>query len=152
MRGVDTPIEVELEFRKHYLVTGNAAASARAVGLPPTTGQDLAKRAYADSEFVAARAELRARLLPDAEQMATAAMQICLERLNKEPPDVERLASLGAQKVSFQDPGPQYAASLAKLHQSVVGSRRFDAEKSGEIASDRDVTIRVLPTEKPETP
>lgn len=152
MQGSKTPADVEQEFRKHYLVTGNVAASARAVKLAPTTGYELAKRANEDDDFVKARAAIRARLLPDAEVMAGAALQLCLERLNNEPPSIERLVAMGAQKVSFQDPGPQYAASFAKLYQAVVGSRRLEAEKSGEIVTDREVRITVVGPDGDATP
>ena len=148
--GVPTPEATELEFRKHYLVTGNVAGSAKAVGLPPSTGYELRNRALEDPGFVEARRRLRERLEPDAEQMAVSAMQLCMERLNKEPPDPARLAELGVAKVSVQDAGPQYAASLAKLYQAIIHGRRFEGERDGTIAPEREVTIRVLPTEKTE--
>lgn len=148
MQGSKTPADVEQEFRKHYLVTGNVAGAARAVRLPVSTGYELRDRALDDPEFTKAREKIRAKLLPDAEQMATAAMQLCLERLNIEPPDVTTLARLGAQKVSVQDAGPQYAASLAKLYQAIVQAHRYESEKAGEIQSDREVLIRVSSTAK----
>lgn len=145
MRGQDTPIEQELEWRKHYLVTGNVAGSAKAVGLPIQTGYECRKRALADTEFVAAQKALRDRVLPDAEQMAVCAIQICMERLNKEPPDPMRLAELGADRIHIQDAGPAYAASLAKLFQVMTQARRFEAESSGQIAPEREVRIVVEP-------
>lgn len=153
--GSKTPEDVELEFRKHYLVTGNVAGSAKAVGLPVSTGYELRNRALDDPEFVEARKRLRDKVEPDAEQMAVCAMQLCMERLNRDPDEtIDRLMALAASggdgrgggKVSFQDPGPQYAASLAKLFQAVIGGRKFEAEKSGEIKGEREVTIRVMPT------
>lgn len=145
-RGVDTPEDKELEFRKHYLVTGNVAGAARAVGLPVSTGYELRNRALEDPEFVRTRDAIRARLEPDAEQMAVAAMQLCMERLNKDPDDrLDRMlaASGEGSKVSFQDPGPQYAASLAKLVQAVIGTRRFEAERDGQIRPAGEVVIKV---------
>ncbi len=145
--GVPTPETQELEFRKHYLVTGNVAGSAKAVGLPISTGYELRNRALNDSAFVEARKRLRAKVEADAEQMAVAAMQLCMERLNVDPD--ERLAKLLAAetaKVTFQDPGPQYAASLAKLIQAVVGVRKFEAERDGVIQTPGTVTVNVSPT------
>lgn len=146
MHGSKTPEDVEQEFRKHYIVTGNVAGSAKAVGLPVSTGYELRNRALEDSAFVKARDAIRARLEPDAEQMAVAAMQLCLERLNNEPPDPMKLAQLGAAKVSVQDAGPQYAASLAKLFQAVIGGRKYEAELAGTIKSAGNVNITVRPT------
>jgi hypothetical protein len=147
-QGVPTPEATELEFRKHYLVTGNVAGSAKAVGLPPSTGYELRNRALDDPAFIEARRRLRERLEPDAEQMAVAAMQLCMERLNKDPDErLQMMLAAGAEKVNFQDSGAQYAASLAKLFQAILQGRRFEGERDGSIAPQREVTIRVLPTE-----
>ena len=51
-QGSRTPEETELEFRKHYLVTGNVCGSAKAVGLAPSTGYELRERALNDPAFV----------------------------------------------------------------------------------------------------
>jgi len=75
--------------------------------------------------------------------MATAAMQLCLERLNIEPPDVAHLASLGAGKISVQDAGPQYAASLAKLYQAITQGQRFEAERDGTVRTPGEVVIKI---------
>lgn len=144
-RGVRTPEDEELEFRKHYLVTGNVAGSAKAVGIPVNTGYELRDRALNDPAFVQARDRIRARLEPDAEQMAVCAMQLCMERLNVDPDArlEKMLAAAGdGGRVQFQDPGPQYAASFAKLYQAIIGARRFEAEKSGDIAPEREVVLK----------
>lgn len=130
MKGVPTPEAVELEWRKHYLVTGNVAGAAKAVGLPPPTGYELRNRAHDDPAFMEARRKLREQVLPDAEQMAVAAMQICMERLNADPVDIERLIALGSGKIHIQDAGPQYAASLAKLMQAITQGRRQDSHNN----------------------
>lgn len=146
MRGSPTPADKELEFRKHYLVTGNVAASAKAVGLPATTGYDLAKRANDDPEFVDARARIHAQAMQDAEVMVLAGLQIGLERLNKEPPDLERLSSLGAAKVSVQDPGPNYLRGIVAGYEAITRNRRLAAELKGDIKPEGGVTITVRPT------
>lgn len=129
MQGSRTPEETELEFRKHYLVTGNVAGSAKAVGLPPSTGYELRNRALKDPEFVEARRLLRESVGPDAEQMAVAAMQICMERLSVDPDKrLERMMTAGAEKVHFQDPGPQYAAGIAKLMQAINQGRKLETD------------------------
>lgn len=147
MQGSKTPENIELEFRKHYLVTGNVAGSSRAVGIPVGTGYELRDRALDDPDFQKARDRIRAKLEPDAEQMAVAAMQICMERLNVDPDDrLNKLIVAEASKITFQDAGPQYAASLAKLIQSVVGLRKYEAERDGLISTPGTVTVNVTPT------
>jgi hypothetical protein len=144
--GVRTPEDKEREFRKHYLVTGNVAGSAKAVGLPVNTGYELRDRALDDPSFVRLRDRIRAKLEPDAEQMAVCAMQLCMERLNKDPDErLDRMLAASGEggKVTFQDPGPQYAASLAKLIQAVIGTRRFEAERTGDLQPPGTVRIVV---------
>lgn len=144
--GVRTPEEQELEFRKHYLVTGNASGSARAVGLPITTGQDLATRALADPEFVRAREEMRARVLPDAERMLISGLEIAMERLATEAPTPKELAALaleyGLKSASYQDPRPAYFRGMSAAVAALTGQRRLDAEKNGEITG-RAVVIEI---------
>ncbi|UOF77381.1 DNA binding domain binding domain [Caudoviricetes sp.] len=149
MRGSKVSDEVEVEFREHYLATGNATAAARAVGLSPRTGIDLAKRANADEEFAQARREMYARALPDGEAMLFAGMQVALERLNKGPEEViAKLAMLGGEvaKVSYQDPGAQYLRSLAAAVDVIAKIRKLDAEKNGDIGQPSTVNIVVSPT------
>lgn len=111
--GVPTPPEVEIEFRKHYLVTGNIRAAARQAKIPHSTGQELATRAQADPEFGQARADMYARALPDAERLLVGALEIAHDNLEKGP----RLlaAELGdhAAKVTIQDAGPAYVRAIA---------------------------------------
>jgi hypothetical protein len=50
-----------------------------------------------------------------------------MERLNKDPDErLERMLAGGAGKVTFQDPGPQYAASMAKLMQAIMQGRKIE--------------------------
>lgn len=144
MQGSRTNEDVEIEFRKHYLVTGNVAGSSRAVGIPISTGYELRNRALDDEKFVELRDRIRGRLEPEAEQMAVCAMQICMERLNRDPEEMlDKLLMAGAGKINFQDCGAAYAASFAKLFQAMTGARKLDAERKGEIVPAREVMIRV---------
>jgi hypothetical protein len=112
--GVPTPPDVEIEFRKHYLVTGNIRAASRQVKISHSTGQTLAERAQMDPEFVQARAAMYARALPDAERLLIGGMEIAHDRLEQGPEvtGADRAAS-GAQKITIQDPGPQYLRAIA---------------------------------------
>lgn len=132
MRGVPTPDDVEIEFRKHYLATGNIRSSARQVGIPETTGHDLATRANADLVFVQARADMYARALPDAERMLRKGMEIALDRIETEPESLKDLVDLGAAKVSTQDPRPAYFRGLVDAYKVLTGNRKLDAKDDGE--------------------
>lgn len=145
-RGSKTPLDRELAFRQHYLITGNVAAASREAGLPTNTGYEVRDRLLVDPTFIQARDRIREKVEQDAEQMAVTAMQLCLERLGVDPDKrVDKLMRHAGKggRVQFQDPGPQYAASLAKLMQAVNGLRRFEAERKGEVAPVGTVNINV---------
>lgn len=149
MQGSRTPDDVEQTFRKHYLVTGNVAGSAKAAGIPIGTGYELRARALDDPEFQEARKRIREKLEPDAEQMAVCVMQLCMERLDKDPEKImARLQAMAGDggRVSFQDPGPQYAASFAKVYAAIIGGRKYEAERDGVIQPPGSVNITVSPT------
>jgi hypothetical protein len=130
--GVPTPPEVEIEFRKHYLVTGNIRAAARQAKIPHSTGQILATRAQADPEFGQARAAMYARALPDAERLLIGALEIAHDRLEEGPAITGAdLAASGAQKVTVQDPGPAYVRAIAD-GVKVLTLVRKNAEPAGD--------------------
>lgn len=146
-QGVPTPDEVEVEFRKHYLATGNIRASARQVKIAASTGQQLAERAQQDPAFVQARAAMYARALPDAERMLIGGIEIAHDRL-EEGPEITGadLAASSAQKITIQDPGPQYLRSIAAAVDVIQKIRRFDAERNGDMPATGEVRIIVSPT------
>lgn len=152
-RGVPTPEETELEFRKHYLVTGNASASARAVDLPVNTGCELAKRANADPDFVKARDELRARVMPDAERMLMSAMELALERVNEPPPSPENLAAIaanyGIKSIGYQDPRAAYFRGMSAAVAAFTAVRKNADPNSGDAPS--EVVIRIVAAKSPES-
>ncbi len=152
MRGSRVDAEVEALFRTHYLVTGNVSASARAVGLPITTGHSLAKRANEDEEFVQARKDMYARAAPDAERMLMSGMELAMQRLNEGPPDPLRFMQMGAKSVNLQDPGPQYLRGLVAGYQALVAMRKLDAEKNGEIKPAPQRIVFVDATSEAEAP
>jgi hypothetical protein len=160
VRGSKTVASKEVQFRQHYLSTGNASASARAAGLPVNTGVDLAKRANADKKFVKAREEIYARAMVDGERMLFAGMEVALERLNQDPLEtVKKLQEMARPKkgpgsrsaggrVQFQDSGAQYLRSMAASLDVIAKIRKFDAELKGEITpANAEVRIVVTTTE-----
>ena len=132
MHGQKTPDNIEQEFRKHYLVTGNVCAASRAVGISSSTGYQIRNRALEDPEFVRVRDSIRDKLEPETELMALSIMQRCHER-------VEREASPDALK----DPGPDYAASFAKVLTALTNGRRLSAEREGQVRAPGEVTILI---------
>lgn len=124
--GVPTPPDVEIEFRTHYLRTGNIRAAARQAKIPHSTGQILAERAQADPAFGQARAAMYARALPDAERMLIGGLEIAHDRLEAGPEMTGTdLAQSGAQKITIQDPGPAYLRAIADGVKVLTMVRKF---------------------------
>ena len=143
------PEETKQAFTTIYLIGGNVAAASREAGISVQQGYRLRNEALKDPGFLEARSSGRERIESDAELMALRAMQICMERLEHDP-DVrlDRILEKVGEKgrVQFQDPGPQYAASFAKLVQVVIGIKRLDAEIAGLLRRPGEVNINVMPT------
>lgn len=59
------------KFRAHYIWSGNASESARDVGIPESTGRDIARAISQEESFIEARAALRERALGDLVAMRT---------------------------------------------------------------------------------
>jgi len=115
-RGSKTPADVEAEFRAKYLLSGNISAAAREVGIPETTGFELAKKAQADPSFVEARTALYAQALGDVERMMLEVVKIARDRV-EEPNELD-----------MQDPRPQYAAQVVGAYKALMTHRKIQAE------------------------
>ncbi len=124
--GVDTSPEVVAKFRAHYLYSGNAAESARAVGIPESTGRDVARRLVDDPEFVSARRDLRATALEELVAMRMRVATTALDRFENGPEDV----SSKGDNVTIIDKRPDY------------GKLVIDAEKNAHALAkaERDAT------------
>lgn len=86
-RGVETSPEKVAAFRAAYLLSGNAYGAAREVGLPETTGAQIARALRADPEFIAERRALRDTYLDELVEMRMAVARRALERFEKEELD-----------------------------------------------------------------
>ena len=151
--GVPTPRDKELEFRKHYLVTGNIRASARQVKIPQSTGHVLATRANADPEFVQARAEMYARVMPDAECMLREALEIAMERLEQGPEPMPKVGDMPAgSKVQIQDPCPAYLRGIVDGYKALTMNRKMKDASDGAAKSGKtEVHIHLAPDDKDES-
>lgn len=85
-KGVPTPLEKVEEFRAHYLYSGNASESARAVGIPDRTGRDIAEVLVNDESFAEARRVLRARALDELVAMRMRVAKKALARFDDDTP------------------------------------------------------------------
>jgi hypothetical protein len=87
--GVPTDEETLAKFRAHYLFSGNASESARAVDIPESTGRDIAQRLVVEPSFVADRRRLRDTALSDLVAMRMRVALKALERYESETGGIE---------------------------------------------------------------
>jgi hypothetical protein len=139
-RGVKTPEEVKERFRAEYLYSGNASATARRCGIGEQTGRELAQELSVTPEFVEARRLLRARAMDEAERSVMGIVTVAERRFRGRGPQIPENA---VGPVTIIDRRADYGKLVIDAHRSLVGRCRLDAERGGEIASSRDVTINV---------
>jgi hypothetical protein len=146
--GVPTDEETVAEFRAHYLFSGNASESAKAVGIPERTGRDIAARLIEDSSFAEDRRRLRAIALDELVAMRMRIARGSLGRFEDEHGgiDVKTFGGDEGATVSITDKRHEYGKLVLEAEKNAQHLAKFEAEKSGEMKGDREVTIRVMPT------
>lgn len=140
MNGVPTDAALEEEFRADYLYTGNASKSGRKVGLNDRTARDLARRANEDPVFTEARRKLRAQYLDDCVAMRMKVVRKAVERFMAKAPEVH--AEAGAI-VTIIDKRADYGKVVLDAEKNAQNLARLEAEKSGEILTNREVKITI---------
>jgi phage terminase small subunit len=142
MRGVPTPTDVEAEFRAHYLYSGNAAASARAVGIPNRTGNEIANRLLDDPDFAEARRRLRARALDELVALRMRVANKAASRMLGALPMPEHVSD-GAN-VTIIDKRAEYGRLVLDAEKNAQHLAKLDGEEK-QVAGG-GVTIIVRPT------
>lgn len=98
-RGAETPEDLKLKFRAEYLITGNAAESARRVGIPESTGRDIAKELNSSQDFAEDRRILRASFLDELVNMRMKMARKAFSRFDDdtppEPGDIDKRPDYG---------------------------------------------------------
>lgn len=122
-QGSPTPEDTVSRFRAHYIYSGNAAESARAVGIEERTGRDIAQRANNDPEFAALRRSLRAQDLEDCIQARRRVREAALKRFER---DADRVPEPGEI-----DKGSDYGKLVLDAEKNAQALARFDAERDG---------------------
>lgn len=154
-RGSRTPDKQRAAFRSKYLLLGNASAAARALKMPATTGQDLAREAEDDPEFVKARADLYARALPKCLGAVMGIVDAAADRVHEPDLTPDELAAIatnhGLKSFSYQNPKPAYAKVVVDAYGKLLAAQK-------QATPDRDGNgqrIEVVFTDgaaEPETP
>lgn len=141
----------EVEFRAKWLELGIVKRAAEAVGIPVSTGYDLAKRAEADSQFVRQREELRARVVPEVETRLLGLAEFIEERIREKDRTPEELAAIAVENnlksFSYQNPKPQYFRGLVDLYGKLVAARKAGDAPDG---APLEVTVHLKSEPEPD--
>lgn len=140
MGSPHTDAEKVTEFRAHYLLTGNASKSARAVGLKERTGRALAEEADDDPAFAEQCRKARARALSAVTRMLVRNVERADERVES--------TYLDKPEMGTSDPTWQAARFIADAHKSLVSAEKLEAERSGEIST---AAVVIMTSEPPDS-
>lgn len=142
----------EREFRAKLLELGVVKHAAEAVGIPTSTGYDMARRAEADPDFVKARDELRARIVPEVEARLLGLAEFIDKRIREKDPTPEELAKIAVEhelkSFSYQNPKPQYFRGLVDMYGKLVAARKTDLPSDGQPL-EVTVNLKSEPEPKP---
>lgn len=123
MHGKQTPESVVQAFLADYILTGNASASARKVGIATATGREIAAKANKDPAFGEKRRAYRAQELEDCIQARRQVREVSLKRFKRkwvgEPGEIDKRADYGKLVLECE----KNAQTLA----------RFEAERDGQV-------------------
>jgi hypothetical protein len=135
--GSRVPDDVRLKFAEEFLRTGNASASARKVGIPKTTGTDLAKELEGNEEFVQARASLLTHVLARAESMASELLELTASRAKRKP----RELPMGEGGITIHDKSPDYVRAFSDLYRAVQQHAKHKLDSNQNKSKIGPVTI-----------
>jgi hypothetical protein len=142
--GVPTDETTLAKFRASYLYSGNAAESARQLGIPTRTGQQLAAQLSGESSFAEERAALRKRALEELVAMRMRVAQVAMSRLEEDLPIPDKVGD-GAS-VNIVDRRQDYGKLILDAEKNAHNLARFDSERDGAVKVPGEVTVVLRPT------
>lgn len=128
--GVPTPEDVRAKFRAEYLISGNAAASAKRVGIPERTGRDLAQELCDDPEFTADRRKLRANALDELVAMRMEMARLAVKRAKKKSADEYHFGEGG----TVIDKRPEWAKVVLDAEKNAHALAKVESGDGGNSA------------------
>ena len=147
-QGIPTDEETLAEFRAKYLYSGNASAVGRELDIPERTARKLAERLEGDPSFAEDGRKMRARALDRLVAMRMTVAEEAQQRYlgNLPMPVVGEGGTVNVIDKRYEDGKLVLDAEKNAQHLA-----KFEAEKSGEVPTAREVVIRVEPmrAEKP---
>lgn len=146
--GTPTEESVVAEFRAHYLYSGNAAKSARKVGIPERTGRDLAMQLVEDPSFAADRRRLRAIEVEESIVARRKVREVSLKRFLSKTGgiDVKQFGEDGPTVIT--DKRHEYGKLVLDADKGAQNLAKLDAESNPPEAAPLEVVIKLAKDEK----
>jgi phage terminase small subunit len=137
--GEPTPEHLVAEFRAHYLLSGNAAKSAKKVGIPVRTGQDIANRLLVDPQFTRDRADMRASYLDELVFLRQQVARTAAKRARAPKADEYHLGPVG----TVVDKRPEWAKVLLDAEKNAHALAKVEKEPEQAGSSGPAVVIHL---------
>lgn len=131
------------KFRAEYLLSLNASEAARKVGLPESTGRDLAVKLRKEADFSETRRRLRAEQL---DELVTLRMDVARKAKERFEGDLEGEDQAGSGKnVTIIDKRADYGRLVMDAEKNAHNLAKIDREaEGGEVSTTRDVRITLV--------
>jgi hypothetical protein len=149
VHGVPTDEATIAEFRAHYLYSGNAAESARHVGIPERTGREIATRLTEEPGFAEDRRKIRAMEVDESVAARRRIREKSVERFESETGGIETKRFGDGENgvtVVITDKRWEYGKLVLDAEKNALALFRVDAELKGDIKPEGNFTIVVRPT------
>jgi hypothetical protein len=143
-RGEPHDQETRAKFRAHYLYSGNAARSAKELGIPERTGQQWAESLGEEPAFAEDRRKLRARSLDELVAMRMNVARTAWERYEHDEANVEQFG----ENVTVIDKRQDYGKLILDAEKNAHNLAKIDAGNGGDESKPTEVNIRVFGPEK----
>lgn len=141
--GIPTDEETLAEFRARYLYSGNASAVGRELDIPERTARKIAERLEDDPSFAEDGRKMRARAL---DRLIAMRMTIAEKAQQRYLGDLPIPQVSGEGMVNVIDKRADDGRLVLDAEKNAQHLAKFEAEKSGEVGGEREVTINVHPT------
>lgn len=140
MNGVDTSPAKVAEFAAHYLYSGNASESAKAVGLPDRTGRDIARRLQDDPEFAEKRRLLRKNAL---DELVAARMRVTALALKRFEEDLQIPEVGEGAIVNIKDARPDYGKLVLDAEKNAHNLAKIESGADPERPGKTEVHVHL---------
>lgn len=142
-QGVPTEESVIAEFRARYLYSRNASKIGRELNIGERTARKLAEQCENDPDFAESIRAIRVRAVDKLLGLAVSVAETAHERYHSDLPVPESVGE-GAN-ITIIDRRADDGKLVMEAAKHAANLARFDAERGGEIAPQREIVLKFEP-------